>query len=73
VLPPELQTWQTAKDNLILNGVAAIQSGYGAARFQNLDTFVQTDIAPHITLNSTPLPVPPAKGVTLPLLPPIQW
>jgi hypothetical protein len=27
-LPAELQTLQTQKDNLILNGLAAIQAGY---------------------------------------------
>ena len=48
-LPAVLQTLQTQKDNLILNAIAAIQCGYGAARFQNLDTFVQNEVTPHIT------------------------
>jgi len=71
-LPAELQTLQTQKDNLILNGLAAIQAGYAAASFQNLDSFAQNDIAPHIAL-SVKQPPPPAKGVTLPPLQPIPW
>ena len=71
-LPAALRTLQTQKDNLILNGLAAIQAGYAAASFQNLDSFVQNDIAPHITL-SVKQPPQPAKGVTLPPLQPIPW
>jgi len=72
-LPPELLTLQTQKDNLILNGLAAIQAGFGAARFQNLDAFVQKDIAPHITLSTAKLPAPPATNGTLPPMQPVPW
>jgi len=72
-LPPELLTLQTQKDNLILNGLAAIQTGFGAARFQNLDTFVQKDIAPHITLSTANLPASPATKGTLPPMQPVPW
>ncbi|SPF53869.1 exported hypothetical protein [Candidatus Sulfopaludibacter sp. SbA4] len=72
-LPPELQTLQTQKDNLILNGLAAIQAGFGAARFQNLDAFVQKDIAPHITLSTVKPLGPSAANGTLPPGQPVPW
>lgn len=70
-LPAGLQTLQTQKDNLVLNAIAAIQSGYGAARFQNLDAFVQSELAPHITLTTAKPPTPATPGTTLPPLQPV--
>lgn len=76
-LPPELQTLQTQKDNLILNGLGALQTGFGATRFQVLDTFVQNDIAPHVSLLTTkstaPVASPPAKKGPLPPMQPVTW
>jgi len=78
-LPAELHTLQVQKDNLVLGGVAALQSGYGTARFQHLDTFVQATVTPNITTNtltaSAPkkAPSPPAKTSPLPPMQPIQW
>jgi hypothetical protein len=53
-LPPQLHTLQVAKDNVIFSHIATLQTGFGASRFQNLDTFVQAEIAPHITLTTAP-------------------
>jgi len=54
--PAELQSLQAAKDNIILGHLSTIQSGFGASRFQHLDSFVQATIAPHITLTTAPTP-----------------
>ena len=69
--PPELKVLQSTKDNIILNGLASLQSGFGASRFQHLDNYVQTVIAPHITVTNLPqVPTPPKT--TTPLLP-MPW
>jgi hypothetical protein len=75
VPPPELQTLQTAKDNVILGHVSTLQSGFGASRFQHLDSFIQANIAQHITLATIPTAGPKTadQGKTLPQLPPIPW
>lgn len=70
-LPPELKTLQTTKDNIVLGHLAALQTGFGADRFQHFDGYVQTAIAPHVTVTALAPPVPP--GGTPPPLPPIQW
>jgi len=70
-LPPELKTLQTAKDNVILNHLAALQTGFGSDRFQHFDGYVQTAIAPHVTVTTLTPPAPP-EG-TPPPLPPVQW
>jgi hypothetical protein len=72
-LPPELQSLQTQKDNLVLNAVATIQAAFGSTRFQNLDTFVQTYVVPHITVTSIKAPAPPAKTGPLPPMQPVPW
>ncbi len=69
--PVELKTLQTTKDNIVLNGLASLQSGFRASRFQHLDNYVQTVIAPHVTLTTLPqVPVPPKTST--PLLP-MPW
>jgi hypothetical protein len=70
-LPPELRTLQTAKDNIIWNHLAALQRGFGSDRFQHFDGYVQTAIAPHITMTTLTPPAPPDG--TPPPLPPAQW
>jgi hypothetical protein len=72
-LPSELHTLQTQKDNLILSGLAAVQTGLGAGRFQNLDAFVQREIAPHITLNRANASAPHPKNSSLPPMQPVPW
>jgi len=78
--PPVLHTLQAAKDKVILDHLATIQNGFGTARFQHLDSFVQAAIAPHITLAAAPA-LAAAKagsktadqGKTLRQLPPVPW
>jgi hypothetical protein len=70
--PPELRTLQTAKNNIILKHVAALQTGFGAARFQHLDAYVQSAVAPHITVTKPNIPARPKPG-TLPPLLPVPW
>ncbi len=72
-LPPELATLQTQKDNLILSSLAAVQSGFGSSRFQNLDKFVQSYIAPHITVATAAVPTPPTKPSSPPPMQPVPW
>lgn len=74
-LPPEFHALQLAKDNIILGHLSTIQSGFGAARFQHLDNFVQAAIAPHITLTTARQPAPATadQGKTLRRLPPVAW
>jgi hypothetical protein len=70
-LPPELKTLQTAKDNIYSSHLASLQTGFGADRFQHLDGFVQTTIAPHVKVTTLNWPAPPSG--TPPALPPITW
>jgi hypothetical protein len=60
-LPPQLHALQVTKDNIILNHVATLQSGFGAD-FQRFDTYVQTALGPHITVTTIkpPAAAPPA-------------
>jgi hypothetical protein len=51
--------------------LAALQSGFGASRFQHLDNYVQTVIAPHVKVSA--LPAVPAAAKTGSLLPPVPW
>jgi hypothetical protein len=69
--PPELKTLQATKDNIIQGHLTALQAGFGSDRFQHFDGFVQTAIAPHITV--TTLAPPTLPGGTPPPLQPIQW
>jgi hypothetical protein len=71
-VPTEMQTLQAAKDNIVLNHVAALQTAFGAARFQNLDSYVQADIAPHITLSKPNVAARPTAS-SLPPLQPVPW
>jgi hypothetical protein len=72
---PELKTLQIAKNNIVLNHLGALQTAFGSDRFQHFDNFVQTVIAPQITVSTVPKsPVqPPPPGGTYPVLPPVQW
>jgi hypothetical protein len=56
--PPELQTLQDQRDNLVLSNVAGLQSALGAGRFQNFDAYVQTSFAPHISIKLVGQPRP---------------
>lgn len=48
----ELIALQNAKDQIILDHLAALKSALPTDHFQRLDTFVQSFIAPHITLTT---------------------
>jgi hypothetical protein len=76
-IPPQLHTLQVTKDNVILSHIASLQTGFGATRFQILDTFVQATITPHITLSTTPKTASSSTTAgaskTLPQLPPAPW
>jgi hypothetical protein len=71
-VPPELLALQTAKDNAILSQVAALQTGFGAGRFQILDKYVRAAIAPHIAVTNVKIPAAPPVG-SLPPLSPVPW
>ncbi len=77
--PASLLALQAQKDAAIQGGLAALQSGLGAARFLALDKFVQTDVQPHITVSTatttTSKPAIPAPGSAsgLPPLTPMPW
>jgi hypothetical protein len=73
--PPQLRTLQATKDNIIMSHLSSIQTGFGTGRFQHLDNFVQSQVAPHITLTTVLKPAAKTadQGKTLPLLPPLPW
>ena len=71
-LPAELHTLQVAKDNIILNHVAALQSGFGTD-FQRFDTYVQSALGPHITVTTIPSPPTAPPAGTIPPAPPVPW
>jgi hypothetical protein len=58
--PPQLATLQAQHDKAITDQVAALQSGFGTARFQQFDAFVQTFFAPHIQVGAVVPPPPPS-------------
>jgi hypothetical protein len=71
-LPAQLHTLQVAKDNIILNHLGALQSGFGSD-FQRFDTYVQSALGPHITVTTVkpPATAPPAGAI--PPAPPAPW
>jgi len=68
-LPPELHTLQVTKDNITLNHLASLQSGFGTD-FQRFDTYVQSALGPHITVTKLKAPAP---GATVPPALPVPW
>jgi hypothetical protein len=71
--PPELQTLQDQRDNLVVNNVAALQAALGAPRFQSFDGFIQKSFAPHISIKmvGTPRPHDGSSRGHLPPFPPL--
>jgi hypothetical protein len=71
-LPPELHTLQVTKDNIILNHLASLQSGFGPD-FQRFDAYVQSALGPHITVTTIPPPATAAPGGNTPPAPTVPW
>ena len=69
--PPEMRTLQTDKDNIILSRVARLHLGFGAARFQRFDAYVQATFGPHITMSKPKIPARPTGN--LPPFLPVPW
>jgi hypothetical protein len=75
--PPQLRTLQAQKDSAILARVSSLQAGFGATRFQQFDTYVQTSFAPHVTMTTATMvgqlgTKDPSKSPPLPPFPPAQ-
>jgi hypothetical protein len=60
--PAKLHDLQTQRDNIILAHLATLQAGFGSARFQALDAYVQNEFTPHIKVDK----VDPGRPKSMP-------
>ena len=60
------------KDNITLNHLASLQSGFGTD-FQRFDTYVQSALGPHITVTALKPPAAPVPGSSMPPALPVPW